>query len=86
VARLGGICAASAYGAQGRSSHNPPVVGSSPTRPTCRTVDLASTKGHSALRMGSERIRMRPRAIDASAPVLSSSATVARFTARMAAC
>jgi hypothetical protein len=34
AARLGGIRAASAYGALGRSSHNPPVVGSSPTRPT----------------------------------------------------
>ena len=28
------ICAASAHSARGRSSHNPPVVGSSPTRPT----------------------------------------------------
>ena len=28
------ICAASAHGVRGRSSHNPPVVGSSPTRPT----------------------------------------------------
>ena len=34
VARLRGIRAASAYDARGRSSHNPPVVGSSPTRPT----------------------------------------------------
>jgi len=33
-ARLRGIRAGSAYGAQGRTSHNPPVVGSSPTRPT----------------------------------------------------
>jgi hypothetical protein len=29
------ICAARAYGARSRSSHNPSVVGSSPTRPTC---------------------------------------------------
>jgi hypothetical protein len=29
------IGAASACGARGRASHNPPVVGSSPTRPTC---------------------------------------------------
>jgi hypothetical protein len=28
------ISAASAHGARGRTSHNPPVVGSSPTRPT----------------------------------------------------
>jgi hypothetical protein len=28
------ICAASATGAPDRTSHNPPVVGSSPTRPT----------------------------------------------------
>ena len=35
AARLRGIRAASAYDARGRSSHNPPVVGSSPTRPTC---------------------------------------------------
>ena len=34
AARLGGIRAGSACGARGRSSHNPPVVGSSPTRPT----------------------------------------------------
>ena len=34
VARLRGIRAASAHGARGRTSHNPPVVGSSPTRPT----------------------------------------------------
>jgi hypothetical protein len=27
------ICAASAHDARGRTSHNPPVVGSSPTRP-----------------------------------------------------
>src|SRR5271166_6546863 len=34
AARLRGIRAASVPGASGRSSHNPPVVGSSPTRPT----------------------------------------------------
>ncbi len=34
AARLRGIRAGSAYGAWGRSSHNPPVVGSIPTRPT----------------------------------------------------
>ena len=34
AARLRGIRAASAPDAPGRSSHNPPVVGSSPTRPT----------------------------------------------------
>ena len=38
VARLRGIRAASACDARGRSSHNPPVVGSSPTRPTCDLV------------------------------------------------
>ena len=32
-----GICAASTLGARGRTSHSPPVVGSSPTRPTCGT-------------------------------------------------
>jgi hypothetical protein len=32
------ICAASALGARGRTSHNPPVVGSSPTRPTMREL------------------------------------------------
>ena len=35
AARLRGICAGRAPGAPGRASHNPPVVGSSPTRPTC---------------------------------------------------
>jgi hypothetical protein len=34
AARLRGISAASALGAPGRASHNPPIVGSSPTRPT----------------------------------------------------
>jgi hypothetical protein len=34
AARLRGIRAARAHDARGRSSHNPPVVGSSPTRPT----------------------------------------------------
>jgi hypothetical protein len=40
VARLRGIRAASAYDARGRSSHNPPVVGSSPTRPTCDFIRI----------------------------------------------
>jgi hypothetical protein len=35
AARLRGIRAESAPGAPGWASHNPPVVGSSPTRPTC---------------------------------------------------
>src|SRR5215472_13277801 len=35
AARLRGIRAGSAYDAWSRTSHNPPVVGSSPTRPTC---------------------------------------------------
>src|ERR1700729_3733523 len=34
AARLRGIRAGSAYDAPGHTSHNPPVVGSSPTRPT----------------------------------------------------
>ena len=34
AARLRGIRAGIAYGARGLASHNPPVVGSSPTRPT----------------------------------------------------
>jgi hypothetical protein len=34
------ICAASAYGVRGRTSHNPPVVGSSPTRPIERSSSL----------------------------------------------
>jgi hypothetical protein len=38
VARLRSIRAASACDARGRSSHNTPVVGSSPTRPTDRTI------------------------------------------------
>jgi hypothetical protein len=39
AARLGGIRADRAPGAPGRASHNPPVVGSSPTRPTCDFKD-----------------------------------------------
>jgi hypothetical protein len=39
AARLRGICAGSVPGALGRASHNPPVVGSSPTRPTCDFKD-----------------------------------------------
>jgi len=34
TAQVGGIRARSALGAPGLASHNPPVVGSSPTRPT----------------------------------------------------
>ena len=33
-AMIRAICAASAHGARDRTSHNPPVVGSGPTRPT----------------------------------------------------
>src|SRR5690348_17360564 len=40
AARLRGIPAASALGARGRTSHNPPVVGSSPTRPTVSDLAL----------------------------------------------
>ena len=40
AARLGGIRAGSAPGAPGRASHNPPVVGSSPIRPTCGFTHL----------------------------------------------
>jgi hypothetical protein len=35
------IGAASAHGARGRASHNPPVVGSSPTRPTVQSSGSA---------------------------------------------
>ena len=42
AARLRGIRAASAYDALGRSSHNPPVVGSSPTRPTACHLNKGS--------------------------------------------
>ena len=38
AARLHVICAASAVGARSRSSHNPTVVGSSPTRPTSDSI------------------------------------------------
>jgi hypothetical protein len=41
VTRLRGIRAGSAPGAPGRTSHNPPVVGSSPTRPTLLTCGYA---------------------------------------------
>ena len=41
AARLRGIRAGSAPGAPGRTSHNPPVVGSSPTRPTIDSVTCA---------------------------------------------
>src|SRR6266567_8806751 len=39
AARLRGIRAASAHDARSRTSHNPPVVGSSPTRPTCDLLE-----------------------------------------------
>jgi hypothetical protein len=42
AARLRGVCAASAPGAPGRASHNPPVVGSSPTRPTSRGLHVSA--------------------------------------------
>src|SRR5580704_11157326 len=42
AARLRSIRAASALGASGRSSHNPPVVGSSPTRPTAVVAAAAA--------------------------------------------
>jgi hypothetical protein len=43
------ICAASAHAACGRTSHNPPVVGSRPTRP------LASTEVYRILRCIAEQ-------------------------------
>jgi hypothetical protein len=45
AARLRGIRAGSAPGAPGRTSHNPPVVGSSPTRPTCDLLESWSSRG-----------------------------------------
>jgi hypothetical protein len=50
--------------------------------PIIRHVD----QGHSAARMGRERIRTRPRAIVTNAPVFRSSATAGRFAASRAAC
>jgi hypothetical protein len=44
AARLCGIRAASAHGARSRTSHNPPVVGSSPTRPT-RPIAKSTIRG-----------------------------------------
>ena len=44
------------------------------------------TRDHSAVSMGSERIRTRPRAIVTIAPVPSSSATAGRFATSKAAC
>jgi hypothetical protein len=57
AARLRGIRAGSAYDAQGRTSHNPLVVGSSPTRPTetwaplamALTCCLAACRGYRSL-------------------------------------
>jgi hypothetical protein len=54
-----------------------------PADPAAHTL---SGRGQSAARMGSDRIRNRPRAIDTIAPVFSSSATAGRFAARRAAC
>src|SRR5437763_13406379 len=42
AARLRGIRAGSAGDAPGRTSHNPPVVGSSPTRPTSPLLSTSS--------------------------------------------
>jgi hypothetical protein len=36
------ICAASTYGVRGRTSHNPPVVGLSPTRPTSDSLEVSA--------------------------------------------
>jgi hypothetical protein len=45
AARLRGIRAGSAYDARGRISHNPPVVGSSPTLPTRSYSNSRSDRG-----------------------------------------
>ena len=45
AARLRGIRAASAHDARGRASHNPPVGGSSPTRPTSHARPSANAAG-----------------------------------------
>jgi hypothetical protein len=42
TAQLGSVRAASAPRASGRTSHNPPVVGSSPTRPTLHSMNKDS--------------------------------------------
>jgi hypothetical protein len=62
AARLRGIRAGSACGARGRSSHNPPVVGSSPTRPTpskasANHLELRLRVGH---RCCESNLSMRP--------------------------
>src|SRR5690242_11572642 len=49
VARLCGIRVDSAPGAQGHTSHNPPVVGSSPTRPTGRSSRFSGAYFHVCL-------------------------------------
>jgi hypothetical protein len=53
AARLRSIRAASAPGARGRSSHNPPVVGSSPTRPiACHLNKSSKRPSHAVDRLG----------------------------------
>ena len=39
------ICAVQATSARDHAPHNPPVVGSSPTRPTCRARSPANSAG-----------------------------------------
>jgi hypothetical protein len=55
LARPSGIRAGSAPGAPGRTSHNPPVVGSSPTRPTAPhlpfTISLGRAVDRQAVRL-----------------------------------
>jgi hypothetical protein len=53
------ICAGSAYDARGRTSHNPPVVGSSPTRPTSCFTMLTSRAVDRTHRATAERILAR---------------------------
>jgi hypothetical protein len=64
AARLHGIRAGSAYDAPGRTSHNPPAVGSSPTRPTCRAAARLGRHGGLAarpVRVDSRVGRVHPR-------------------------
>jgi len=72
AAQLRGIRAGSAYDARGRSSHNPPVVGSSPTRPTSsfntlyrfRTrCGLVSCDSALSARWGEIAVRVGPSAV-----------------------
>ena len=55
AARLRGSRAASAHDARGRSSHNPPVVGSSPTRPTCGGISAGPSNPPSGRRRSAHR-------------------------------